>query len=249
MHIYIFSLLLSFPPLFITFFSPSFCPPHSRPLRSLCSLFLSFFTSLYNIIIIIIIIIIQTLPPFLSFYSIPAPKHNLIDHCDHTFHSSGSQEFWASTDEKKLWAYLYYRLADIYADVITHEQPGGVDAIAVFAAILHDITGFRERFFLLLEEIRAQRKTHDSEWKPTVADCKAVMETYADHRLRIALAEKGRQWGMRLAVAAAVVGIGAWLFLRTRKWNGAEEWEREEERIYICACVWKLMCIRGGREG
>lgn len=132
-------------------------------------------------------------------------------------HVRGSQDFWQHVDEKQLWAYLFFRVADIYADVLTHVPAGSVDAPALFRASLESMADVRARFSLLLGLIRAQRQGKDGTWRPAVAEVQSVMSAYADERLKARVLQGIWRGAAVAGVVAGVVALGALLYLRARR--------------------------------
>eukprot|EP00048_Salpingoeca_helianthica_P008277 m.120868 g.120868 ORF g.120868 m.120868 type:complete len:220 (-) comp14563_c0_seq1:71-730(-) len=139
-------------------------------------------------------------------------------------HFRGSQEFFEHIEEAQVWAYLFYRTADIYADVVTHMDEasaaaeGGAAAVESVTKILLDnsidsMGETRHRFAVLLKLILEQRAGKDIQWRATVGDCREVMTRFADTMLRERLVQTSREWA-QVAGAAIAVALAGYLLYR-----------------------------------
>jgi hypothetical protein len=130
----------------------------------------------------------------------------------------GSQEFFAHIDEAQLWAYLFFRTADIYADAVTHIPPPVNQGVPITRILLDNsietMTENRERFTTLLQLIRDQRAGKDPEWKTSLADCRAVMSEFGERVHRERLQENARNVAA-LTGTLLLAGLTAYLIYRT----------------------------------
>lgn len=125
----------------------------------------------------------------------------------------GSQEFWEHVEGKQLWSFLFFRMSDIYADVITHLPADAVNQGAVFQTILHSVETQRAKYFELFDLIKYQRQQQAPNWKPSLEDCDAIMNQFAQQRLMSALKAKIFKVAV-ISTCVAAAGVLVWKFLK-----------------------------------
>eukprot|EP00051_Salpingoeca_urceolata_P001501 m.41436 g.41436 ORF g.41436 m.41436 type:complete len:264 (+) comp11457_c2_seq1:433-1224(+) len=130
-------------------------------------------------------------------------------------HARGSQTFWSQVDGRKLFAYLMFRVTDIFADVLTHLHQESFDC----SAVLDDVCSRAavDRMYAeacaLERLIREQRQEHtlETDWVPSELDLAHLMQQHADNNMVGAL----KRYALIAAGVAAVATI-AWVVLKRR---------------------------------
>jgi len=133
-------------------------------------------------------------------------------------HGRGGQTFWQETAAEDIFAYIAFRVTDIYADILTHIEVEGFHCAPLLEELCSTptIENWRELYTGLRIVIMKQRQSRGLVWSPTQSDVNDVFQHYADREV-LRGAGRAASWGIGgLAVVAGVAVLGL-MWLRSRK--------------------------------
>lgn len=133
-------------------------------------------------------------------------------------HARGGQTFWQETAAEDIFAYIAFRVTDIYADILTHIEVEGFHCAPILEELcsIPTMENWRELYTGLRAVIMKQRRSRGIVWSPTQSDVNDVFQRYADKEVMRG-AGRAAAWGVGgMAVAAGMVMLGV-LWLKSRK--------------------------------
>lgn len=127
-------------------------------------------------------------------------------------HARGSQQFWREQNDRKTAAYLVYRLADIYADVLTKVQADGYNPeycreVLEWLGSERCFDSFEAQFLALATLVHRQRAGKPDEWMADAQSIDAVMRDFGTSDAAAVRVNDNLVWYAVGAAAIVVVGV------------------------------------------